>query len=460
MKYNPFSPIWRFIIQEIIDVLDSESYLTDLETVSAYKVCGVTPHSVLIPDSGDDLAKALVCADHNGDKIILGGNWTKSSWGGVPVEADIAISSAKLKRVIDHDPANFTVSVEPGIRLDELNEFLYEAGQFFPLDPPFFSSATLGGVIATNSSGPRRCSYGGARDLVSGLKVSLPDGGKIKVGGKTMKNVAGYDIGKLFIGSWGTLGAIIEATIRVYPLPERGRALICGTKDLSSLTRVSSAILKSSLDPSFIEILDPDAANTFSISSGIEVAGGGKYLLVAGAEGFNESVDRQIRDFESQCVSEGAEIVDLVEEDEFPKVWETLRDLGNDTLAGRKAEVTCRAGLPRAQVGNMMLGLKNLENDLSLRCSIVTHAGSGGVIISFYEEGGKDTEKFVVAIKETITMAYRLGGSLVVEASPPLLKERVDVWGLQGSSLKVMRSIKAQIDPKGTLCAGRFVGGI
>ena len=182
--------------------------------------------------------------------------------------------------------------------------------------------------------------------------------------------------------------------------------------------------------------------------------------MVAGAEGFNESVDRQKRDFEGHCSSEGAGIVDLVEEDEFTKVWESLRDLGQATLGGIEAAVTCRASLPPSQVGNMMLGLKILENDLSLHCSIVGHAGSGGVMISFYEEGENDLEKFVIAIKETTTMAYRLGGSLVVETSPLSLKKRVDVWGLGGSSLKVMRSIKAQIDPNGTLCAGRFVGGI
>jgi glycolate oxidase FAD binding subunit len=450
------------LTQELAKEFGSGELITNPSDVGRYRVCGVVPKALFVPDSGEELAEAIAVAHGSQAKVILGGNWTKSGWGGVPEEPDVAISASRLKRMIDHDPANFTVTIEPGLTIAELNSIIKGAGQFFPLDPPFFLSATLGGVIATNSSGPRRHSYGAARDLVLGLKVVLPDGEIIKTGGKTMKNVVGYDMTKLFVGSWGSLGAIIQATLRTYPMPEEGSVLIFSSPDLHPLTRIVSSILKSYLTPSFIEILDPVASALFSASSGIEASLGGKFTLVIAVEGFAESVKRQVTEIKGYASPGGTEIVEVAQKDRSTKIWETLRDLSQISLAGKKTVLSCRASLPPSQVGDMVLGLKKVDSDLGLRCSIVAHAGSGGVMASFYgsEEEAGDIEKLVTAVEKARSIARLLEGSLVVETSSQQLKSRVDVWGLQGISLRVMRAIKSQLDPQGTLCAGRFVGGI
>ncbi len=215
-------------------------------TVAADAVDGVTPQMVCEPGSPEDLARALRWANGNGLKVTPRGGGTKLGWGNPPAGCDLVLSTARLNRVLEYAWDDMTVIVEAGCRVADLQKTLAGHGQQLALDPLWPERATIGGIISTNDSGTLRARYGSLRDLIIGITVALPDGTLAKSGGKVVKNVAGYDLAKLFTGGLGTLGVITQAIFRLHPLPRESRSLsFSGTSQ--SLNALLLLILASKL---------------------------------------------------------------------------------------------------------------------------------------------------------------------------------------------------------------------
>ena len=244
---------------------------------------------------------------------------------------EVVMSTNRLHRVVDYEVPNLTVTVQAGVTVGELQRTLAAGGSRLPLDPPFAAS-TLGGVVAANQSGPKRLAYGSARDLVLGLRVVLPEGDTVRFGGKVMKNIAGFDMSKLFVGSWGTLGIITEITLRVLPRPESEKTLLAAFSSLDDASRATGEILASQLLPPAIELVNPSAWDRVAgaalvghPAASISRPGEG-YLLVFGLEGFQEAVERQGTDVVSLCTRVGAWQTAALEGAPQGRLWSAIRD--------------------------------------------------------------------------------------------------------------------------------------
>src|SRR5919202_2607600 len=219
--------------------------------------CMVYPHTV------EELKSVMSCAHSNGWSVLPCGSGSKLGWGGVGKNIDLVISTERLNRVIEHAVGDLTVTVEAGVKLAHLQELLLKENQFLPLDPAYPQQATLGGIIATADSGSWRQRYGGVRDMLLGISFVRSDGQLAKAGGRVVKNVAGYDLMKLFTGSYGTLGFLTESTFRVYPIPEAsGTVVLTGEAEAMDATASHNAIasatktlLASALMPTAADLL-------------------------------------------------------------------------------------------------------------------------------------------------------------------------------------------------------------
>jgi len=203
------------IVARFVGLAGTPAVVTASDVLTAFTVDGCAPCCVLFPSTAEDLSRCVAAADAAGLALIPAGNGTQLHIGHAPQRYDVALSTRRLRRIVAHEAADMTVSVEAGLTLAELNAALAAAGQRLPLDPPYPEHTTIGALIATDACGPLRLSQGKVRDLLIGVTVVLADGSVVKGGGRVVKNVAGYDLMKLFTGSFGTLGIVTEATFKI-----------------------------------------------------------------------------------------------------------------------------------------------------------------------------------------------------------------------------------------------------
>jgi len=410
----------------------------DPETLKRLAVDGQDPALALSPKSHAEVSAVLAWASEQGVSLVPRGAGTKLALGSPMDEGAefVVLSLGGLDQICEHDADNLTVTVECGVTVAGLQKRVAEKRQLLPLDPPRLEQATIGGVLAANSSGPRRLLYGSARDLVLGMKVVTPDGTLIKCGGKTVKNVAGYDMSKLFIGSMGTLGVLVEATLRLVPLPTTAQTVVLTFDGLDAAADAVAAVLSSFLLPSAVELINPAAAGRLFDRVSVPMAG--RHAVVVLFEGFQDAVDRQVREIRKGPCTQSLEIP----KDKEESLWGQIRDL----VPAETDTVRCKVSVPISNV-----------RDIAASCerhaaAVLSHAGSG--IVHAVLSG--DCERPAEAVAELRRQAAELGGSLVVEMAPPELKAEVGVWGDVGSPRGLMQSIRQAFDPKGILNPGRF----
>ncbi|MDP9436670.1 MAG: FAD-binding oxidoreductase, partial [Actinomycetota bacterium] len=217
-------------------------------------VAGVVPREVVTPTSVEEVADVLRAAAADGRSVVAAGGRSKLSWAAPPSSCDLLLDTTGLDRVVEHVAGDLVVVAEAGVRLTDLQAQLAEAGQLLGLDPPE-EGATLGGVVSANASGPRRLAYGTARDLLIGITVVLADGTVAHAGGKVVKNVAGYDLGKLYTGAHGTLGVVVSTTWRLHPAPPARRVVVLDLPDAAAAGPLAIRLARSTLTPSAVELL-------------------------------------------------------------------------------------------------------------------------------------------------------------------------------------------------------------
>ncbi|HZD39637.1 MAG TPA: FAD-binding oxidoreductase, partial [Terriglobales bacterium] len=361
--------------------------------------------------------------------VIPQGSGTAMSIGNPPRRADVVIVLSKFNRLIEHDAANLTASVQSGATLSAVQAALRGQKQFVPFDPPFANRATFGAIVAANLNGPRRNGYGSVRDLVIGAKVTLASGEEIKAGGKVVKNVAGYDLCKLFVGSLGTLGIITEITFRVTPILESSAALVA-VGELTQAERFSAALLGSALLPVGVYLFHEHDRKDWSVA--------------VGWEGFEDTVARQLRESAVLASDAGLENA-ILRDEEQSDLWLQLSDL---PLAGER--VVYRVTLPRAAVFDF---LKAAQHGPPLK--IAADAALGTIWLVCAAKSAS-----LELFPRLTEWARARRGHAVIFAAPAELKLAVDVWGPSPSTLSLMREVKRQFDPKGLLNPGRFVGAI
>ncbi|HLX41419.1 MAG TPA: FAD-binding oxidoreductase, partial [Ktedonobacteraceae bacterium] len=233
----------------------------EADTVRDYAVDGFLPLLVVTPDTVEEVALVVALANQHGLTLLARGGGSRMNVGGLPGQIDVLLETSKLTHLLEYEAPDLTCHVEAGLTLAALQAQLALQGQRLALDPPDARQATLGGILASNASGPKRLRYGSARDQVIGLRVVQANGEIARSGGRVVKNVAGYDLNKLYIGSLGTLGIIVEANFKLQPLPVVERTLLLTFTNANDAMQMVIATLGSLLTPSAIELIDAGAAS-------------------------------------------------------------------------------------------------------------------------------------------------------------------------------------------------------
>ncbi|MGH3089329.1 MAG: FAD-binding oxidoreductase [Rubrobacteraceae bacterium] len=391
----------------------------------------VRPSLVVEPGGTEEISDILKFARNEGLAVSPRGGGTKMGWGNVPKSVDIILSTARMNEVIEHVPGDQIVRVQAGAKLAYVQQRLFRSNQMLALDPPP-PGATVGGVVAANDSGPRRYKYQTARDLIIGITVVLADGTVAKAGGKVVKNVAGYDLGKLFTGSLGTLGVIAEANFRLHPLPEAARTVACEVESPEAAREAARAIIHSQVEATAVELHWDE--NEKLVSALLE-------SISEGVEAKEELARVLLKPFGD---------VRSLEDDEY----EHLGPFGRPS--GENGEVAVKIGAFPAELAGVIEAVEGAARRKGVKARLTGHAATG---VTFVGLSGEE-ENVVDVVEEMREIIVRKGGSVVVREAPASLKKRIEVWGPAGDYFELTRRMKEKFDPSGTINPGRFLGGI
>ena len=416
--------------------------------LSPYVSEGRTPAAAVFPGSLDEVSTVVVAAAAAGMPIVPWGGGTAASVGTPPARPSLVLGLSRLNRLLEHEPGDLTTTVQAGMTLGALQTALRARGQWLSLDPPDAERATVGGVIAADAAGPRRHLYGSARDLVIGMTLVMADGAVVKGGGKVVKNVAGYDLPKLFIGSYGTLGVIVEVTVKLRPAPEDERLVAVRFERVKDCGAAVRAVLASDLIPSALEILDGAASATLGLP-------GGRASLVVGFDGLREQVEWQAAELAAVVGPHGGRDATVL----APDVWPRLCTAGRTALPSPTAVMTFSV-LPTLVADTIEQGT-GIARQRGLPSAWTAHAGVGIVTAALGAPGAQPDAAAVVAVlTDWRAMARAGGGHATLVGAPLAVKSQVPVWDDPGAAARIMQRIKAQLDPANVLNPGRFVAGI
>lgn len=439
------------LLDKVRGIVGPQHVLTGVE-LSPYVLEGRTPEAAVFPGSVEEVSALLGLASEARIAVTPWGGGTKMGIGAPPTRLGVVLGLKRLNRLVEHEPADLTATVQAGMPLAAFQAELGRRGQWLSLDPAFADRATLGGILAANASGPRRHLYGTARDLLIGITVVAADGSVVKGGGKVVKNVAGYDLPKLYIGSFGTLGVIAEATFKLRPLPDDERWVLARFDGLKECGLALKELLASDLIPSAVELLDAEAAK----SAGLAPRRNGGGTLLVGFDGLPEQVAWQCDEARRLFAAVGLAESRVLDGAAREEAWRSVTELGQvvgDPVAQMKLGV-----LP-AQVTEVIERASAAAQRRGLRAAFVAHAGVG-IVMAVLAGAGESAKGVVDTLKEWRDAARGAGGHAVLEWGPLAVKEAVAVWDPPGPAGRIMERIKAQLDPAGILNPGRFVGGI
>lgn len=396
---------------------------------------------IVYPHTPAELAQVMTCAYRNNWRMLVCGNGSKLSWGGIVKNAQIVISTQRLQQLIEHAVGDLTVTVEAGIKFADLQAKLAKAGQFLALDPDFPESATMGGIVATASTGSLRQRYGSVRDQLLGINFVRADGQVASAGGRVVKNVAGYDLMKLFTGAYGTLGAISSVTFRVYPLPEASATTVL-TGTAEEVDKACSTLRASALTPTNSDILSTGLVASLGIGEGLG--------LITRFRSLKESVKEQ----STRLLQVGQQLGlqgKIYLADEEAELAQKLLTQMQGTSPPVEPVITCKIGVLPAQAVATLTGLDNLAPQKVIAW---IHNGSGLGSLQL----GVDVTSEIIGQMRSLCQSHN--GFLTVLAAPQTIKQQIDVWGYSGNALDLMQRIKQQFDPENLLSPHRFIGAI
>lgn len=391
---------------------------------------GVAPSFVVEPGSVEEASELMKFIREKGLTAVPRGNGTKMHQGDAPRALDLIISMVRMNEVIEYVTGDQIVRVQAGVKLSDLQEKLAKEDQMISIDPSE-EDTTIGGLIATNSSGPRRYSFGTVRDLIIGIKVVLANGTVAKAGGKVVKNVAGYDLSKLFTGSMGTLGLIVEANFRLHPIKEASRTVVAeiegGTQEVYEAVH---SIAVTQVEPTAIELRYNE----------------NEKLVAVLAESIEGGIQAKVDTITHVLKSYGQ-----------VREPEDGNQLGDTNPAAEEDDALIKISAPPAELTAVLDSVLGAAERRGLDHPKITgHAATG---VTFAALSG-DEDALVEVVEEVREIWVRRGGGVVLLEAPKEVKDRVGTWGPPRDDIGLMQRVKDKFDGQGNLSPGRFIGGI
>jgi glycolate oxidase FAD binding subunit len=397
------------------------------------------------PENQAALAGLVAGAFASGTPVYPIGGGTSLDFGLSPTRPGIGLALSKLDRVVDYPARDMTITVEAGVTMERLGATLAAERQWLPIDVPRAANATLGGVVATSFSGPRRYGFGTLRDYVIGITAVDGRGIPFKAGGRVVKNVAGYDFCKLLTGSLGTLGVITQVTLKIRPLPEGSAFIVCDLRDFGTAERLLAALVGSATTPTAIELLLGPHWRENAVLGMLTAGSIGR--LAVGLEGTAEEVRWMLEQLAGEWRELGVTATRSICDAQARQLWDDLREFP----AAAEAPLVIKASMLPSRTTEFA----QLVLELDPQASIQAHAGNGVVIARFAKFEAGDVSGALVGRLQPA--AKRAGGGAVVLSSNLGVLTRQAVWGGAGAATQWMGKVKRQFDPKNLLNPGRFV---
>ena len=406
--------------------------------VTTESIDGVLPRETIEPASAEDLAATLASASKQRASVVIRGGGTKVGWGRTPGSVDVLLSTKRLNALVAHEYADLTATVQAGARLGDLNRALAHQGQWLPIESPFEQS-TIGGAIATNDSGPLRHRYGTPRDLLIGIRLALTDGRLIKAGGNVVKNVAGYDIGRLMSGSHGSLAAIVSATFKLMPLPGASTTVVATFERAEAVVTALAALTNSQLEASAIEVRTgpPEGGPYVPVGAGLCRP----YQLILKFESTPGALNAHVQ--KARALIDNATF-DVVSAQTEADLWrEHIR--APWTSPGMVVKF---AWLP-ASLGAVLALIDDVRGSVN-DVELIGRAAAGSGLLRV--DADTRVQRNIVERLRARTDVFR---HVVVLRADAALKQQIDVWGPLGDAGSLGASVKHALDPNGILNAGR-----
>jgi glycolate oxidase FAD binding subunit len=410
-----------------------------------YTIDGAGPMPAIFCKSQEEVGREISRASEQGLAIYPVGGRTMFEYGLPPTRPGIAIDLQFLQEIIDYPAADMTITVEAGMRMAQLQNTLRAHGQRLPVDVPRATQATVGGTLATNMSGPRRYGWGTLRDYLIGIQVVNDRGQLIKAGGRVVKNVAGYDFCKLYIGSLGTLGIISQATFKVRPLLQE-QALMLVSCEVAALSSILDLVHLSAAQPVCCDAINNRASRELQAGGNVRLPSA-DWLVVIGFEGNHDAVAWQIEKIMTELPVYARRGLDVRAGAVAEPLWQALAEF--PLLAD--VSLTFKASILPSQSALLCRQLQSLAGPIAVQA----HAGNGIVIGHAGADGTLEGALALLAQLQQWTVAAE--GNVVVLRCPAEWKKQLPIWGASRGDRFLMKNIKDALDPKNIFNPGRFL---
>lgn len=451
------------IIKEIEKIIPSERVLLDLAERYSYSFDAsfgqYLPDIVIQPQDKEEISQLVKLANKYLIPVYPRGAATSLSGGPLPVKGGMVLDMSRLNRKLVIDCENLLAIVSPGIITADIHKKAEEAGLFYPPDPSSSQVATIGGNLLENSSGPRGLKYGTTKEYVIGLEVVTPMGDIIRTGGKTVKNVTGYDLTRLIVGSEGTLGIVTEAILRLIPKPQARKTMLAYFKDFVDSGHAITKILASGILPSAMELMDNACIRAVEAyrPSGLSVEAAA--VIIIEVDGHPAAIEEEIEKCKELCVTAGATNVKVAQnEAEREGIWNARKMVSPAITRMGPTKISEDATVPRSQIPAMMERLKQIREKYQLNLVVFGHAGDGNLHPNIITDKRNIPEMKRVedAVSEIFEAAVELGGTLSGEHGIGILKSPYMEMELGEVGLLMMQKIKTAWDPNQILNPGKI----
>ena len=454
----------RKIQDELRAIVGGDGFFVDPEDLASYSydafVREFMPDAAILPRSTEEVSRIMKVAYREGIKVVARGAGTNLSGNAVARQGGIIMSFTRMNRIVEIDIRNRCAVVQPGVVNLALQKEVKKRGFFYPPDPASMAVCTIGGNVALNAGGPRAVKYGVTRDYVMSLEVVLADGEIIRTGGKTVKNVSGYDLTRLIVGSEGTLGIVTEATLRLIPLPQATKTLLALFSSVEEVAETVSAIVSAGIVPTTLELMDRVIIDVIRDVGGASFPPNAAALLLIEVDGDEDSVDKQGQRVAAFCRERGAVQIDAAEtQEEADRLWQARRSVGGAIYKVTPSLIVEDAVVPVSELSRIIRRIGELSKKYNLKVGVLAHAGDGNLHPDIMtdvrnEEEMERVEKFIHEMYEEV---IALGGTLSGEHGIGIGKEKYMGLEFSERALDLMRGIKKIFDPKNILNPGSFL---
>jgi glycolate oxidase len=445
-------------------IVGDEWYMEDKEDLIPYSHDATPlfygmPDAVLMPGSTQEVQQIVKLAAKHHINMITRGSGTNLCGGTVPIEGGIVIVMTRMNRILEIDQDNLTVTFQPGVITGHLHQAVEALGLFYPPDPSSLRISTLGGNISECAGGLRGLKYGVTKDYIIGLEVVLPNGEILRSGGKSAKDVAGYDLTKLFVGAEGTLGIVTEATAKLIPLPETKRTMMALFHSLSDASRATSQVISSKIIPATMEFMDRSTIRVVEDFAKVGLPIDAEAVLLIEQDGPLEVVERDM-----------AQIADICEREKAFQVYvaNTLEE-GQRLLTARRSALAALSRLrpttiledatvPRSQIANMVDRINEIAAKYNVNICTFGHAGDGNLHPTCMtdERDKEEIHRVEQAFNEIFKAALELGGTITGEHGVGMAKKGYLELKVGSAGIEAMKGIKQAFDPHNLMNPGKI----